>query len=52
MTPNSLQLIALDGDSQQYVTLPSMKMPVLENSYKTVLGETFQGINPFTGKSQ
>lgn len=27
-----------------------MEMPVLENSYKTVLGEAFEGINPFTGK--
>ena len=47
---NSLQLIALDGDAQQYVALPSVEMPVLENSYKTILGEAFQGINPFTGK--
>lgn len=48
--PSKLQLIALDGDSQQYVTLPSVKMPVLENSYKTVLGEAFRGTNPFTGE--
>ena len=27
-----------------------MKMSVLENSYKTVLGAAFQGTNPFTGK--
>ena len=49
-TPSKLQLIALDGDSHQYVTLPSVKMPILENSYKTVLGEAFQGTNPFTGE--
>jgi len=48
--PSKLQLIALDGDSQQYVTLPSAKMPILENSYKIVLGEAFQGTNPFTGE--
>jgi len=48
-TPSKLQLIALDGDSHQYVTLPSVKMP-LENSYKTVLGEAFQGTNPFTAE--
>jgi hypothetical protein len=41
-TPSNLQLIALDDDTQQYVTLPSMKMSVLEHSYKTVLGEAFQ----------
>jgi hypothetical protein len=52
MTPNTLPLIALDGDTQQYVTVPAVKMSVLDNSYKTVLGEVFQGINPFTGKSQ
>ena len=50
MNPNSLQLLALDGDSQQYVTLPSVKMPVVENSYKSVLGEAFKGTNPFTGE--
>jgi hypothetical protein len=50
VTPNTLQLIALDGDTEQYVTVPSVKMSVLDNSYKTVLGEVFQGINPFTGK--
>ena len=27
-----------------------MKMSVLENSYKTVLGEAFKGTNPFTGE--
>jgi hypothetical protein len=48
MTPNTLPLIALDGDTQQYVTVPAVS--VLDNSYKTVLGEVFQGINPFTGK--
>jgi hypothetical protein len=48
--PGYLQLIALDGDTQHYVTLPSVKMSVLENSYKTVLGEAFQGTNPFTGE--
>jgi hypothetical protein len=47
---NSVQLIALDGDTQQYVALPSVEMPGLENSYKPVLGEAFEGINPFTGK--
>ena len=47
---NSLQLVALDGDSQQYVTLPSVKMPVVENSYKSVLGEAFKGTNPYTGE--
>ena len=47
---NNLQLLALDGDSQQYVTLPSVKMPVVENSYKSVLGEAFKGTNPFTGE--
>ena len=51
MTPNTLPLIALDGDTQQYVTVPSVKMSVLDNSYKTALGEVFQGINPFTGKN-
>jgi hypothetical protein len=50
VTPNTLQLIALDGDTEQYATVPSVKMSVLDNSYKTVLGEVFQGINPFTGK--
>jgi hypothetical protein len=49
-TPSNLQLIALDGDTQQYVTLPSVKMSVLDNSYKTVLGGAFQGTNPFTGE--
>jgi hypothetical protein len=49
-TPSSLQIIALDGDTQQYVTLPSVKMSVLENSYKTILGEAYQGTNPFTGE--
>jgi hypothetical protein len=49
-TPSNLQLIALDDDTQQYVTLPSMKMSILENSYKTVLGAAFQGTNPFTGE--
>jgi hypothetical protein len=49
-TPSNLQLIALDDDTQQYVTLPSMKMSVLENSYKSVLGAAFQGTNPFTGE--
>jgi hypothetical protein len=24
-------------------------MPIMENSYKTVLGSAFQGTNPFTG---
>ena len=47
---NSLQLIALDGDTQQFVALPSVEMPGLENSYKTILGKAFEGINPFTGK--
>jgi hypothetical protein len=47
---NSVQLIALDGDTQQYVALPSVEMTGLENSYKPVLGEAFEGINPFTGK--
>jgi hypothetical protein len=46
MTPNTLPLIALDGDTQQYVTVPAVKMSVLD----AVLGEVFQGINPFTGK--
>jgi hypothetical protein len=49
-TPSSLQIIALDGDTQQYVTLPSVKMSVVENSYKTILGEAYQGTNPFTGE--
>jgi hypothetical protein len=49
-TPSSLHIIALDGDTQQYVTLPSVKMSVLENSYKTILGEAYQGTNPFTGE--
>jgi hypothetical protein len=49
-TPSSLQIIALDGDTQQYVTLPPVKMSVLENSYKTILGEAYQGTNPFTGE--
>jgi hypothetical protein len=49
-TPSSLQIIALDGDTQQYVTLPSVKMSVLENSYKTILGEAYQGTDPFTGE--
>jgi hypothetical protein len=49
-TPSNLQLIALDGDTQQYVTLPSVKMSILDNSYKTVLGGAFQGTNPFTGE--
>lgn len=49
-TPSSLRIIALDGDTQQYVTLPSVKMSVLVNSYKTVLGEAYQGTNPFTGE--
>jgi hypothetical protein len=48
--PSNLQIIALDGDTQQYVTLPSVKMSVLENSYKTILGEAYQGTNPFTGE--
>ena len=32
------------------VTLPYTKMPVKGNGFKTVLGEVFEGTNPFTGK--
>jgi hypothetical protein len=40
---DKMQILALDGDSNQVVILPSIKMPIEGNAYKTVLGETFQG---------
>jgi hypothetical protein len=42
--------LALDGNNNQAVLLPSMKMHIEGNAYKTVLGEAFQGTNPFTGE--
>jgi hypothetical protein len=46
-----MQILALDGDSNQVVVLPSIKMPIAGNAYKTVLGEAFQGTNPFSGNT-
>ena len=41
--PSNPRLIALDGDTQQHVTLIPLKMSVLENSYKTGLKEACTG---------
>ena len=49
-TSDNIQILALDGDSSQLVMLPSIKMRMEGNAYKIVLGEAFQGINPFTSK--
>lgn len=46
---DKMQILALDGDSNQVVMLPYIKMPIERNAYKTVLGAAFQGTNPFTG---
>lgn len=48
-TSDKMQILALDGDSSQLVMLPSINMPIEGNAYKIVLGEAFQGTNPFTG---
>jgi hypothetical protein len=48
---DKMQILALDGDSNQVVVLPSIKMPIAGNAYKTVLGEAFQGTNPFSGNT-
>lgn len=47
---DKVQILALDGDNNQAVLLPSIKMPIEGDAYKTVLGEAFQGTNPFTGE--
>lgn len=44
-----MQIIALDGNSNEVVTLPCTKMPMQGNGFKTVLGEVFEGTNPYTG---
>jgi hypothetical protein len=44
-----IQVIAVDGDTNEMVILPSVKMPIEGNAYKVVLGESFTGINPITG---
>ena len=46
---DKMQILALDGDSDQVVMLPYIKMPIEGNAYKTLLGAAFQGTNPFTG---
>jgi hypothetical protein len=52
VSSDRMQILALDGDSNDVVTLPSTKMPIQGNAngYKTVLGGAFEGINPFTGQ--
>ena len=47
---NKMQILALDGDNNEMVTLPSTKMPIQGEGFKTMLGELFVGINPFTGE--
>lgn len=47
---NKMQILALDGNSNEMVTLPYTKMPGKVNGFKTMLGEVFGGINPFTGE--
>lgn len=36
-----IKILAPDGDDNQMVILPSIKMPIEENAYKIVLGEAF-----------
>ena len=48
-TSDKMQILALDGDTGQVAMLPSIKMPIEGNAYKTVLGEAFRGTDPFTG---
>ena len=46
---DKMQILALDENSEM-VTLPSTKMPIQGDGFKTVLGELFVGSNPFTGE--
>jgi len=49
---NEMQILGLDGDSNEVVPLPSSKIPIHGNGYvyKSMLGEAFAGTNPFTGQ--
>jgi hypothetical protein len=48
-SPNPIQILALDGDSNEMAILQSSKMPIGGNAYKIVLAAAFSGINPTTG---
>jgi hypothetical protein len=47
--PNPIQILALDGDSNEMAILQSSKIPIGGNAYKIVLAAAFSGINPATG---
>jgi hypothetical protein len=48
-SPKPIQILALDGDSNEMAILQSSKMPIGGNAYKIVLGAAFSGINAATG---
>jgi hypothetical protein len=48
-SPNPIQILALDGDSNEMAILQSSKIPIEGNAYKIVLAAAFSGINPATG---
>jgi hypothetical protein len=48
-SPNPIQILALDGDSNEMAILQSSKIPIGGNAYKIVLAAAFSGINPATG---
>ena len=47
---DKMQILALDGNTNQVVTLPSTEIPIGSNASKIVLGQAFEGTNPFTGE--